>query len=207
MKRTLWSLVALAACLLVTTSVARADEYVYRSRDVYSRQHFLLGAEAVGSVMLNQLGGGPRFLSHGGGPNLFLGGRVARHVGLEFGWQPGFHDSYNGDPAITLGRDVRDGLALTALTFDVKIFPVGGVIQPYFAVGPSLNFLTDWELRYLAAGPGWQIGGGVDFWVLPVLSIGFKSQYRGFGLRNYDSQGRDGYFSMVTFAANLTGHF
>ncbi len=198
MKRTLLVLSALLST--VTATSAFADEYYLHRESVYGRRDFYMGAEGVASVFLNQTG--PHsFIGDGGGLNLFLGGRVARHVAIEFGWQPTFH----GAPGV--GQPFTQDLGLSALTFDVKLFPIVSWVQPYFAVGPGAYLLTDYSLRPLAAGAGYQIGGGIDFWVLPVLSLGLKAQYRGATLIDYDTQNDSSYVSMLTFAANITGRF
>jgi hypothetical protein len=201
MKRTLMGLGALFLIVLAAAP-AHADEVLVVRPPNYARRHFYLGAEGVASVFLNQTE--PHsFVGDGAGFNLFLGGRVTRHLALEFGWQPTFH----GAPGDGLDRPAQDGIGLSALTFDVKLYPLTSWVQPYFTVGPGVYVLTDYMLRPIAGGGGYQIGGGIDFYVLPVLSLGLKAQYRGVTLLDYDPQGDTTYLSMLTIAANVTGRF
>src|SRR5438105_4552953 len=150
-----------------------------RSFNPYARRHFYLGAEGVGMAVLHETG--PRgFLESGGGFNLFIGGRVHRSLAIEFGWQPTFHNNETN----IFGRRVGT-IGLEALTLDLKVFPIHGPIQPYFTAGAGGYLLGD-NLSVFAAGPGYQIGGGIDFWMAPWASFGLKGQYRGVGLVDYD---------------------
>jgi opacity protein-like surface antigen len=192
----------LTLCLVTVIPISvRAETVILvRDREPYSRRHFYLGAEAVGVAVVGQTG--PRdFIAHGGGFNLFLGGRVHRHVALEFGWQPTFH-SWDGRPFAS-----GDGLALTALTFDAKFFPIGGPIQPYVSAGVGSYLLSDDRLSLYAEGGGYQLGAGVDFWLGRHFSLGLKAQYRGVGLVNFDRNGNNSYLSLFTAAGNFTARF
>jgi hypothetical protein len=191
------------AALLALSSSVRADKIIIIYEEpTYSRRHFYLGAEGLGSVVVNETG--PHsFFSSGGGINLFLGGRIHRHLALEFGWSPTFH----GQPGSGFGETTTDGLALSAITADLKILPLRGWVQPYVAFGPAGYVLHDWAFHYLGGGGGFQVGGGVDFYVYRHLSFGLKSQYRGAELVDYDPAHDRTFLSMLTFAGNITGHF
>lgn len=58
-----------------------------------------------------------------------------------------------------------------------------------------------------AEGPGYQVGGGIDFWIGPHFSIGLKIQYRGVALIDYDAYQDNTYLSLLTGAINFTGRF
>jgi hypothetical protein len=200
MKRASFTAALLASLVLVGT--ARADQVyvVVREPNPYARRHFYLGIEAVGVAVIHQTG--PHgFLEGGGGFNFFLGGRLSRWVALEAGWQPTFHSNESNIFTRRIGT-----IGLDALTLDVKIFPIHGAIQPYFAVGAGAYFLGD-NFDAFAEGPGYQIGGGIDFWVARFASIGLKAQYRGVELFDYDLQKDNTYLSLFTGSANFTGRF
>jgi Outer membrane protein beta-barrel domain len=195
------SLLILSSLLVAVPAIA--DEvWIAREPPAYERRHFYLGAEAVGSVLLNETGSRQVF-GNGGGVNLFLGGRLSRHAALEFGWSPTFYGQF-GNP---LPGQVTRGLSLSALSLDLKLYPFLSWVQPYVAFGPSAYVLTDNSMDYLASGGGWQLGGGVDFWLTRHLSAGFKTQYRGIALVDFDGAGSRTYLSLLSFAASLTGRF
>src|SRR3954447_12490999 len=86
----------------------------------YARPHFYMGAEGQGIVVLGATGPNA-FLDHGGGFDLFLGGRLNRWAAIEFGWQATFHN-----PEVdAFGYEV-DRVGLQALTLDAKFYPVHG---------------------------------------------------------------------------------
>jgi Outer membrane protein beta-barrel domain len=199
MKRTVFALVIAAFCLAAAPAHA---EWVWVNRpyNPYARRHFYLGAQPAGVVVLHETG--PRaFLDHGGGVRLFLGGRLSRIFALEFAWEPTFHNNevdIFGRPIGTIG--------LEALTVDAKFYPLHRRVQPYISVGAGAYLLGD-NLSVFAAGPGYQVGGGVDFWLSPHFSLGLKTQYRGVGLVDYDVYRDNTYLSLLTFGVDFTGRF
>jgi hypothetical protein len=181
---------------------ARAQEYYYPPPppNPYVRPHFYLGAEAVGVVVLNETG--PRaFLNNGGGFYFFIGGRLSRHAALELGWQPTFHS----DQVNIFDHPVKL-IGLQALTLDLKILFLRGPVQPYFTIGAGAYLLGD-TLSVFAEGGGYQIGGGIDFWLGYHVSLGLKVQYRGVGLVDYDANKDNTYLSLLTGAVGLTIRF
>jgi hypothetical protein len=108
-------------------------------------------------------------------------------------------------------------IGLDAITVDLKVFILRGAnivnagraaeLQPYVTVGGGAYLLGD-RFTEIAAGPGWEIGGGVDLWIGPYFSFGLKAQYRGVGLIGYDPQQRlNTYISLFTGSGNGTVHF
>ncbi len=181
---------------------ARAD-WVYvsdRYYNPYARPHFYMGVEGQGIVVLGATGSNA-FLDHGGGFDLYVGGRLNRWLALEAGWQATFHNPEVDD----LGRQV-DRVGLQALTLDAKFYPVHGPVQPYFSGGAGLYLLGD-SFSVFSEGAGFQVGGGVDFWLTRHLSLGLRAQYRGVDMVDYNSQGNDTYLSLLSFGADITGRF
>jgi hypothetical protein len=97
-------------------------------------------------------------------------------------------------------------IGLQALTLDLKILFLRGPIQPCFCVGGGAYLLGD-AFSVFAEGGGYQIGGGIDFWLGTHVSLGLKAQYRGVGLVDYDPQNDNTYLSLFTGALNLTIRF
>lgn len=176
-------------------------EWVWIShRNPYARPHFYLGAEGEGVVVLGATGPNA-FLDHGGGFNLFLGGRINRWAALEFGWQATFHNPEFDELGRPLGH-----VGLQALTLDGKFYPVHGRVQPYVSGGAGLYLLGD-VFDVFAEGPGFQVGGGIDFWLSRAVSLGLRAQYRGVDMLDYDTRQDDTYLSLLTFGVDLTGRF
>ncbi|HZS39725.1 MAG TPA: outer membrane beta-barrel protein [Polyangia bacterium] len=189
------------AALSLAPRPARAEfVYVRPAPNPFARPHFYMGAEVVGVAVVGETG--PRsFLDHGGGFNLFVGGRINRVFALELGWQPTFHNNQTdifGERVSTVGLD--------ALTVDGKFYPLYGPIQPYLTVGAGLYLLGD-NFSVLAEGPGYQIGAGIDFWITRHVSLGLKAQYRGVALVDYDVFRDNTYLSLITGSGNLTVRF
>jgi hypothetical protein len=168
--------------------------------DPFARPGFYLGGSGVGVLVLGEIG--PRsFLTDGAGFSIFAGFRTGRVFALELAWQPTFHnDRYDiyGRPVSAIGLD--------AFTLDGKIYLAYRRVQPYFMFGGGAYVLGDYFSAF-AAGPGYQLGGGIDFWPSSWFTIGLKVQYRGVALLDYDPSQDNTYISMVTGAIDLTGHF
>jgi hypothetical protein len=198
-KKWLISVIALA-CVVGGSRSARADWVWVQRENPYARTHFYLGVAGQGVAVLGETG--PRsFLSSGGGFDLFLGLRANRWVALEAGWQPTFHNAEVDELGRTVGH-----IGLQALTLDVKIYPVHGRVQPYFSVGGGAYLMGD-NFDLFAEGPGFQIGGGVDFWLSRWGSLGLRVQYRGVDMIDYDPQNDDTFISMISAGVDFTARF
>jgi opacity protein-like surface antigen len=200
------SLLALStfAVVALAASPARADwVWVNRYQNPYVRPHFYLGAEGVGVFTFHQTD--HQFLTAGGGGfNVFIGGRLNRWAGIELGWQPTFHNQlYSQSTDQPNGRY----LALQALTLDLKVYLARGPVQPYVMGGAGLYMLSD-NFNVLTLGPGWQVGGGLDFWLGTHVTLGLRVQYRGVDVQDgFDTAAPRTYLSMLTGGLDLTGHF
>ncbi len=199
MRKIILAVVAFVG-LVGASRPAHAD-WVWRPYyNPYARPHFYMGAEGQGIVVLGATGPNA-FLDHGGGFDLFLGGRFNRVFALEFGWQATFHNPEVNDFGERVGR-----VGLQALTVDGKFYPVHGPVQPYFSIGGGLYMLGD-NFSVFAEGPGFQIGGGIDFWFSRWASIGVRAQYRGVDMVDYDVSHDDTYLSLLSFGVDFTGRF
>jgi opacity protein-like surface antigen len=179
---------------------APPNYYLVQPPQPFARSHFYLGVAPQAMVVLDQTG--PRsFLDTGGGFDLYLGGRLNRWVGLELGWQPTFHNR----EVDAFGRPVGR-IALQAVTLDMKIYFARGRVQPYFVGGAGAYLLGD-NFDVFAAGPGFQVGGGLDIWLTRHLSLGVRAQYRGVDLVDYDPANDDTFISMLSAGVDLTVRF
>jgi len=170
------------------------------SRPEYGRTHLYVGAGGVGVAVLDEAGG-PAFLDHGGGFELFIGVRVNPLFAIEAAWQSTFHDN----SADLFARRIST-IGLDAITAEFKLYLASGEVQPYLSIGAGA-YITGDRYYAFAEGPGWQIGGGVDFWIGPYFSIGLKAQYRGIALIAYDVDGDTTYLSLFTGSVNTQVHF
>jgi hypothetical protein len=168
--------------------------------DPYARSHFYLGVAGVGVAVLDQTG--PRaFLQAGGGFELTVGARLGRLLALEANWQPTFHNNQ-----VDIFGNTVNTVGLNALTGDLKLFLLHGSIQPYFTVGAGFYSMGN-AFSNIADGVGWEIGGGVDFWLGRFFTLGLKAQYRGVALFDYDLFNDNTYLSLFTGSANVGFHF
>jgi hypothetical protein len=196
------ALVGLFVVVSLIGGTAHAQEgWVVQPRPrPFARPHFYLGAAPQALVVLDQTG--PRsFLQSGGGFDLYLGGRVSSWLALELGWQPTFHNLERDAFGRPVGR-----IGLQAVTFDLKFFPTRGRVQPYFVAGAGGYLLGD-NFDVFAAGPGFQVGGGLDVWITRHLSLGVRAQYRGVELIDYNPANDDTYLSMLSAAVDVTVRF
>jgi hypothetical protein len=184
-------IVAAVLTLLGTTADAQWP-YEY-ARNTYGRSHFYLGGGPAVVLVLRQSGPRP-LISSGGGFRFTLGGRLGRHFGLELTWAPSFH--YH-DPDY-FGR-IFGLMRLTTLSIDGKFYPVRGPIQPFVIFGGGAYLLGD-RFSLIAGGPGYQLGGGIDFWLGRHISVGVTAQYRG-------ALVFDHFFSAGTYLGLFTGSF
>ncbi len=173
-----------------------------RPRNPYARDHFYLGAEAVFIGVAHETAQ-REFLRSAGGFDISVGGRVHRRLAIELNWMSTFHEDRT-----TLFRGSAEALMLNAVTLDFKIFVwYRGRVQPYVAVGGGAYFLGKGYTNLDTLGPGFEAGGGIDFWLWRHLSLGVKAQYRGIGMLDYKVFHEESYISAVTLGGDLTARF
>ena len=216
--RVLYCAVICGAILL--PSVARA-QYGYRPRYApyprpsvpivgpdMDRTTLYLGLGAFGNAIVNQANSGVDFLTSGGGFNFLLGLRLHRNFALEFGLGESFHNGVSD----AWGNTV-DYLALNHVTVDAKfILPVPGMPwRPFLQAGLGYYMLNDAYDSELASGGGFQLGGGIDFWLNPWWSVGARVLYHGiqFSRFTYTETGQSNspFLSTMSFEANVQIHF
>ena len=168
--------------------------------DPFARPDIYIGVGGLGAFMLGE--SGPQsFITNGYGLDLMVGARFNRWFALEFNYQASFHNpEYN-----VFGQNV-DNLTIEAFALDGKIFLSHWRVQPYVLFGGGIYVLGD-SLSAMAQGPGYQLGGGIDFWAGPWWSVGVKVKYHGVELYNYDNKSDNSYISMVTGGIDLQLHF
>jgi hypothetical protein len=217
---------ACVTLLLLATipSMAVADPYRdYRRRGFWGeprsyidRPHLYLGVRGVGLLVVDQetdfLEG---YLDDGAGVAAFAGVKLGPWTALEFNWTTTWHDE-----ALELGggqATFLDDLYLMTFTGDLKIhFPTPSVTDPYFLVGGGYALLgADYRAGFdadeiFAEGPTFEIGGGINVFLMPRLSVGGQIYYRGiyFDEPDYDAlfPRHDNYVSGVIFDVDLTVH-
>ncbi|HEX2573823.1 MAG TPA: hypothetical protein VH877_30015 [Polyangia bacterium] len=189
----------LAAALTLLGTTAHAEWPYDYARSAYGRSHFYLGGGPSVVLVLRQSGPRP-LLSDGAGFRFTLGGRLGRHFGMEFTWSPSFH---HHDPDY-FGR-LFGLMRLTTLSVDGKFYPLRGPIQPFVLFGGGAYLLGD-RFSLIAGGPGYQLGGGIDFWLSRHVSLGVTAQYRG-ALVFESLYSGVSYLGLFTGSLDVTGRF
>jgi hypothetical protein len=201
---------ALAGCVLLLAGghPAQAHHHGYGGGHVGVMIHphgLYLGGGLVATRILNQQGG-TELLRHGGGISLYGGLRVGPLLALELGWTGTLHN-----PALVstaFGPDV-DYLVLNALTGDAKIF-IGSsspALEPYLQGGLGLYMLDSEYFGTQSLGAGFQLGGGLDFHIVPFLDLGFRALYRGMRMGPPNADYDNTFVSALTVEGQLTFKF
>jgi hypothetical protein len=209
------SLMALA--LVAVAPAAQAQTY-YAPRPAYAPYYgpptvvvrprpdwWYAGVGVVGTSILGQ-SGGPEQLQSGGGLSAWIGVNVARELSLELGWLGSFH---NPATIATYYGPTTDYLVLDGLTADAKVhLGRSGIIDPFLQGGVGLYFLGSQHSGYAdSVGPGYQLGGGVDFRVSPIVSLGARALYRGISMGPPDGTVDDTFIHALTVEGSLAFHF
>jgi hypothetical protein len=178
-----------------------------------------VGADIIGNssdvnVCATASGGGERCLRitepAGGGASLFVGLRPSEFVGVALTYDAFFHRGEDPD-AYALAT-------LQSVRADARFFLLpGSLVDPYLQAGAGLYLLGD-EYDAAAAGGGFQLGGGLDVYLAPILSAGLNVLYRGIYFGEFDiarsdmpwasGDGRvqEGFLHDVTVLIDLTVH-
>jgi len=164
-----------------------------------------LGVGLAGAHVLDQRGGA-ELLESGGGVSLFGGWRVIDRLALELGYTGTFHN-----PAGTGGAPGGDTdyLVLSGITGDARVY-VGdsaGRAEPYLQGGVGLYLLDSHSFGTQSVGSGFQLGGGFDLHLSPLVDVGLRALYRGVAMGPPDARTEDTFISAVTGEANLTFRF
>jgi hypothetical protein len=140
------------------------------------RSGLYLGFGVFGDEVINQANSAVDFLTAGGGCNLMLGFRLNPMFALELGLGQGFHNNVTD-----AWGDTVDYLSLTQITVDLKvILPVPNAqFQPFLQGGVGAYVLANSFRSEIASGGGFQLGGGLDFWLNPWWSVGGRVLYHG----------------------------
>jgi hypothetical protein len=172
------------------------------------RTGLYLGLGAFGNAIVNQANSGVDFLTSGAGVNLQLGIRLHPNFALEFA----LGESMHNDVTDAWGNTV-DYLALNYVTADAKfILPASGLpMRPYLQAGLGYYMLADSWSSELASGGGFQLGGGLDFYLNSWWSVGGRLLYHGiqFSSVTFPQTGdsKTPFLSTVSLEANVQIHF
>jgi hypothetical protein len=114
----------------------------------------------------------------GVGFDAFIGSRFGPYFGAELTYDAFFHSGSGEDP--------YNLATLQAVRGDLKVFLMpGSGFEPYLQGGAGLYLIGD-EYGFAKAGGGFQLGGGVDFYLAPMLSLGANVLYRGIYFGQFD---------------------
>ena len=212
-KRLVLGFAAALALLLALPEDADAQYFTPQRPRMGARHrpHLYVGGQLMGFAVANQAG--TEYLGPGGGGGLFGGFRFSPYFGIEGNWTVTYHDEQFAD-GTTIDIDAFYVMTFTA---DAKIFiPTFGPLEPYFQAGVGFaytgatygsGYYGD-EASIWASGPTFNVGGGVDFYVGPNISIGARLLYRGFYFTPTDFPNADpNYISGISLDANATFHF
>lgn len=168
--------------------------------------HLGLGIHGT-SVMGGSDSGITDGLDSGAGFDIGFGWRIAPTVSLDFNWMMSFH-SANGSSA---GPEA----ALMHFGIDGRFFLTdrSRQTQPYIQAGLGAYILgrDAWQFDTLS-GVGFQLGGGVDFYLSRNVSIGGKLLYRGAYLDNAEATWsgfptESAWLSALSYGGDVKFHF
>ncbi len=198
----------LALAVVALAAPAHADRYYYGPPTMVvgpPPQWWYVGVGLVGTSILDQ-SGGPEQLQSGGGLSAWVGVNVARQLSLELGWLGSFHNPVTIDTGY--GRET-DWLMLEGLTADAKIH-LGGpsIVDPYVQGGVGVYFLGSQHAGYAdSVGAGYQLGGGIDLRVGPVVALGVRALYRGMSMGPPEGTVDDTFIHALTLEGSVAVHF
>lgn len=170
------------------------------------RLHFGIGVHGA-SILDDSNSGSDSNFDTGGGFSLDFGWRLGSSFSLDLGLSTSFHDSLSG----------LETANLTSITVDGRFFlgDWNQRLQPYLQAGLGAYVLSYDNSDNTYSGPGFQLGGGIDFYLSRGVSIGAKLLYRGaFLQRDYYDYYGDSYYSGDTsfvssfvYGADVKFHF
>jgi hypothetical protein len=188
------------------------------------RIHGYVGAQLTGIGVLAQSAENAGYLGPGGGGGgLFGGVRLGPFFALELNWNITYHnvmEDYVGHYG-----DYWSAFHLQTIELNGKIhIPTRGAIEPFIQLGAGFAFLgVSWDDRYyntysesgdyvFTSGFTFNVGGGLDVWLSPFVSLGGRVLYKGmrFGEPQFNSGGKAKYTNFanaINVDLNVTLHF
>ncbi len=206
---------ALLIALLAATRSAAAHQVDYAhvhpaeyyERPPRERVHAYLGGGALVAPVARQdlpRLAGDADATVGAGGTIFGGVRLGPVFAVEVDYVRTHHGTDEG------GSPAEDRvLAIEAVDFALKLHvPTRALVEPYFQLALGGAVLGDAQGR-LAEGGSFALGGGVDLWLHPSLTVGARALYRSAALHEPDRSTRgDGAFvSVVAVDLNFQVHF
>jgi hypothetical protein len=191
------------------------------------RIHGYVGAQLTGIGIINEktdyttggyLGGG------GGGGGIFGGVRLGPFFSLELNWNITYHN-------VQEDWGYYSAFHLQVIELNGKIhIPTQSIVEPYVQLGIGFAFLgASWDDSYcgyhtcyvdsgdyiFAKGFDFNIGGGLDIWLSPFMSLGGRVLYKGmrFGEPTYSTKSGTtstkyaNFASAINFDLNVALHF
>ena len=182
------------------------------------RLHGYIGAQLTGLIVVAQVTDYETgYLGHGGGGGIFGGVRFNPWLAIELNWNATYHDERFDAGSSTV--IVLDSIYLMSITADAKIhIPTWGPIEPFIQAGIGFAYIgANYDDcigcdSIFASGPAFNLGGGVDIWLGPHISVGGRMLYKGLYF-NEDEFGRrsdlseSNYVNGINIDAFLSYHF
>ncbi|MCB9557577.1 MAG: hypothetical protein H6707_15825 [Deltaproteobacteria bacterium] len=151
------------------------------------RVHGYLGGQLGGFFVAAQVTDYDRgYMSHGGGGGLYGGVRLGPFVSMELNWGVSYHDRND------YWATYFDAMYMMTVTADLKLHvPTRGPVEPFFQgglgfawIGPT--YVDAWHdtVDVWAKGFTFRLGGGLEFFAGPWLSVGGRLLYQGLVFTN-----------------------
>ncbi len=182
----------------------RSVEPTYR----FPRLYIAIGpiGNAVMTGGANEAGNVDNLIEGGAGFEVQAGWRFNPYAGLDLALMNTFHTSgssgnFDNATMLSFGGAIR-----------AYLLPKVRRIEPYVLLGLGLYTLNRDSFATTLQGAGFQLGGGLDIHLNPVISLGLQAQYRGaflddeqatFGQEPIESAVLD----LFTYAAHLRVNF
>jgi opacity protein-like surface antigen len=169
-----------------------------------------VGLAGVGTGVLGQSGGAEYIGTRGGGFSLYGGVRLGPMFALELNYTGSFHNpqsTCSGDGSLAYCS--ASYLGLHMLSVDARVyFPTWTRFDPYVQGGLMGAWVGRQGFAPDAKGGGFDLGGGVDFWLGNNWTLGARGLWRGVKLSDYATYtGTDEFVNIATFEVSLAAHF
>lgn len=196
------------------------------------RVHGYVGAQLTGIGILAQSRDNAGYLGPGGGGGgLFGGVRLGPFFALELNWNFTYHNVLDDYYDYWGGNQYWSAFHLQTIELNGKIhIPTRGAIEPYIQLGVGFAFLgVSWDDRYtdywgttygqsgdyvFASGVAFNVGGGLDVWLSPFVSLGGRVLYKGirfgeekFAMTSSSKSKAANFANAVNVDLNVTLHF